>query len=185
MRKRVLAILGAAGFACAVAVAFYYGNDSDAPPVSGTMQNFIVADEPVPAPGVAVIGADGAAVSLERYRGKLIVLNFWATWCGPCIRELPALQRLSDWLPADKARVVLLSQDRGGFAQVTPFLVKLKIGIADSYVDDKPGFSRAAGVRSLPTTILFGPDGTELGRLTGVAEWDSPEALALIAHYME
>ena len=180
-----MAIPGAIVIIVVAAAALYYENGGDAPPVMGAVQNFIVATEAETVPAVSVIDADGGSVAFERYRGKLIVLNFWATWCSPCIRELPSLERLSALLPADKARVVLLSQDRGGFDQVTPFLANLKIDIADSYVDERLGFSRAAAVQSLPTTILFGPDGVELGRLTGVAEWDSPEALALIRYYLK
>jgi thiol-disulfide isomerase/thioredoxin len=187
VRKQVWAILGAGAVAIAfaAAAALYYGARDDAPPVTGSMQNFTVVDRPMPALDVAMLAADGGTQTLDRYRGMLVVMNFWATWCGPCVRELPSLQRLSAALPADRARVVLLSQDRGGFDQVTPFLARLNIDIVDSYVDDKLGMSRAAGVRSLPTTILIGADGTELGRLTGPAEWDSAAALALIDHYLQ
>jgi thiol-disulfide isomerase/thioredoxin len=170
--------------ALAAAAAFYTLGGKDAPPVVGSVQNFTVAGAGEPAPATAIFGPDGGAATLDRYRGTLVVLNFWATWCGPCVRELPSLQRLSATLDPARARVVLVSQDRGGFAQVTPFLDKLGIAIADSWVDDKLAFSRAAGVSALPTTILIGLDGRELGRLTGHADWDSPEALALIRHYL-
>lgn len=166
-----------------VFAAFYYDNQRDAPPVVGSMQNFIVADKPVPAPAVSVIARDGSRVTLDRYRGKLVVLNFWATWCAPCVRELPSLQRLSRRL-SDDGVVILISQDRGGFERVTPFLDKLNIDIADSFVDDRRGYSRAIIVQSLPTTVVMGRDGRELGRLVGPAEWDSPEALALIDYYL-
>jgi thiol-disulfide isomerase/thioredoxin len=177
---------GAAGLATAIAAAafFYSGGRQDAPPLSGSLENFIVAAEPVPVPPVALLAADGSRVTLDRFRGELVVLNFWATWCGPCVRELPSLQRLAARLPAGRARVVVVSQDRDGFERVTPFLVQRAIDIAASYVDERLGFSHAAGVSALPTTILLGPDGRELGRLIGAAEWDSPEAQALIGHYL-
>jgi len=79
---------------------------------------------------------------------------------------------------------VLISQDRGGFKQTDRFLKKFGVNIADSFVDERLKFSRAIGVRSLPTTILIGLDGLEAGRLVGTAEWDSPEALALIEWYL-
>lgn len=186
MRIRVLVTIGAVGVAAFIAAAALYtvGVD-DAPPVAGSVQNFTVAGAGLPVPAIAVHAADGTTATFEQYHGKLVVLNFWATWCGPCIRELPSLQRLSQTLPADKARVILLSQDRGGHPRIGPFLKKLGIAIDDSYVDERLAFSRAAGVASLPTTIVIGPDGTERGRLIGHAEWDSPEALALIGHYLQ
>lgn len=174
----VAAVIGAVA-------ALYTIGGADAPPVGGSVQNFTVETAGVPAPATALIAPDGGMATLDAYRGRLVVLNFWATWCGPCVRELPSLQRLAATLPADRATVVLVSQDRGGFTQVDPFLDKLGIAIGDSFVDDKLAFSRAAGVTALPTTILIGPDGDELGRLVGHAEWDSPEALALIGHYLD
>lgn len=187
MQKQGLMISGAVAVALIAAVfaALYYDDAGDAPPLTGSVVNFIVAEDSLPAPEVGVSSADGGNVTLDRYRGELVVLNFWATWCGPCIRELPSLGRLAASLPQERARVVLLSQDRGGFDQVTPFLEKLGVDIADSFIDDKMAFSRSAGVTSLPTTILFAPDGRELGRLVGHAEWDSPEAKALIDYYLE
>ena len=184
MRTGIWISIAVSVAALAAAAAFYTLGGKDAPPVAGSVRNFTVAGAGMPAPTTAVYGPDGGAATLARYQGKLVVLNFWATWCGPCVRELPALQRLSETLPPERARVVLLSQDRGGFATIAPFLDKLGIAIADSYVDDKLAFSRIAGVAALPTTILIGPDGVERGRLTGHAEWDSPEALALIGHYL-
>ena len=182
MKAAIAGVAVAAGLVSAAA--FYTGDAADAPPVGGSMGNFTVADAAVPAPSVAMRAPDGGAATLADYRGKLVVLNFWATWCGPCVRELPSLQRLAQTLPTERARVVLLSQDRGGFAQVTPFLDKLGIAIADSYVDDKLALSRAAGVSGLPTTLLIGPDGVVIGRLVGHAGWDSPDALALVRHYL-
>jgi thiol-disulfide isomerase/thioredoxin len=191
VRKRnwliVVACLGVVAIAAAIgAVAGLYTiGAADAPPVGGSVQNFTVETAGVPAPATPIEAADGGMATLADYRGRLVVLNFWATWCGPCVRELPSLQRLAESLPENTARVVLISQDRGGFVQIDPFLDRLGIDIADSYVDNRLALSRAAGVTALPTTILIGPDGDELGRLAGHAEWDTPEALALIRHYLD
>lgn len=155
------------------------------PPVAGQVQNFEVFPKPLDTTDVTVLMKDGGKTTLDRFQGKYIVLNFWATWCGPCIRELPSLERLDAALPDDKAQVVLVSQDRAGFKQTERFLKKLNVNFPDNFVDERLKFSRALGVVSLPTTLLIGPDGKEVGRLVGHAEWDSPEALALVNWYLD
>jgi thiol-disulfide isomerase/thioredoxin len=155
------------------------------PPIEGQVQNFEAFPEPLETTDVPVLTKSGGTTTLAQFRGKFVVLNFWATWCGPCIRELPSLERLNAALPDDRAQVVLISQDRGGFKQTERFLRKLEVSFPDNFVDERLKFSRAIGVVSLPTTILIAPDGKEIGRLVGTAEWDSPEALALVNWYLD
>ena len=155
------------------------------PPIEGQVQNYEAFPEPIETSDVTVLTKDGGKTTLEQFKGKFVVLNFWATWCGPCIRELPSLERLDAALPDDKAQVVLVSQDRGGFKQTERFLNKLNVNFPDNFVDERLKFSRSIGVVSLPTTILIAPDGKEVGRLVGTAEWDSPEALALVNWYLD
>ena len=180
MRKIFLTLIGAAAV---VAAPMPAGAGHGEPPIEGIVQNFIALDKPVPAPPTPVVSKDEGPITLDRFRGKFVVLNFWATWCGPCLRELPSLNRLSARFAGNDFAVVLISQDRGGFKQTDRFLKKIEIDIADNFIDEKLAFSRAIGVRSLPTTILIGPDGNEVGRLIGAAEWDEPEAIALIDFY--
>jgi thiol-disulfide isomerase/thioredoxin len=180
MRNILLRLMGAAAV---IAVAMPANADHGEAPIEGIVQNFFELDKPVAAPPTPVVSKDEGPITLDRFQGKFVVLNFWATWCGPCIRELPSLNRLNAQFAGDDFAVVLISQDRGGFKQTDRFLKKLKIDIPDAFIDEKLKFSRAIAVRSLPTTILIGPDGNEVGRLTGSAEWDEPEAIALIDFY--
>ena len=147
------------------------------------MESFAVADTGPPAPTTEFTGRDGESYTLERFRGKVVLVNFWATWCGPCVRELPSLKRLNARLGGESFAVLALSQDRGGWAKMAPFLEKHDLGGLPAFHDPKALAARAAMVRALPTSVLYGADGRELGRLTGHAEWDSDEALALIRHY--
>ncbi len=180
MRDLLLTLMGAAAI---IAVTMPASADHGKAPIEGIVQNFFELDKPVAAPPTPVVSKDEGPITLDRFRGKFVVLNFWATWCGPCIRELPSLNRLNAQFAGDDFAVVLISQDRGGFKQTDRFLKKLKIDIADRFIDEKLKFSRAIGVKSLPTTILLDPDGNEVGRLIGSAEWDEPEAIALIDFY--
>jgi thiol-disulfide isomerase/thioredoxin len=160
-------------------------NTDSGPPIEGQVQNYEPLLPPLPVPDVTVLAQKDGPITLDRFKGKFVVLNFWATWCGPCIRELPSLERLNTELGGEKAQVVLISQDRDGFKQTDRFLKKLKVNLPDNFIDERLKFSRAISVGSLPTTILIGPDGMELGRLVGSAEWDSPEALDLINWYID
>ncbi len=180
MRKIFFTLTGAVALVAATVSANAEHGEA---PIEGIMQNFIELDKPVAAPDTPVVSKDEGPITLDRFHGKFIVLNFWATWCGPCIRELPSLHRLNAEFAGDDFAVVLISQDRGGFKQTDRFLKKLKVNIPDNFIDEKLKYSRAIGVRSLPTTILIGPDGNEFGRLVGSAEWDEPEAVALIEFY--
>ena len=149
------------------------------------MQNFSVAEMGPPAPATEFTGRNGESYTLEKFRGKVVLVNFWATWCGPCVRELPSLKRLNARLGGDRFAVLALSQDLGGWDRIAPFWERHGLDGLAAFHDPKARAARAAKVRGLPTTVLYGRDGRELGRLVGHAEWDSDEALALLRHYIE
>lgn len=159
--------------------------EDSAPPISGTLTNFTPAESLRPVPETSFVGLDGTKSSLADFRGRVVVLNFWATWCRPCIREMPSLDRLQAELGGQNFSVVLVSQDRNGEDRVPSFLARLGLKHLTSYLDPLHPLFRAFGSRVLPTTILIDTEGNELGRLDGPAEWDRPEALALIRHYLE
>lgn len=122
---------------------------------------------------------------LKAYRGKVLVLNFWATWCGPCVREMPSLVRLQQRLGGDSFTVIALSEDLKGFDVITPFIAKHELGALPVFHDPKGRSLLALKVLGLPTSVLFDRAGNELGRLTGHAEWDSDEAVVLIRHFLD
>lgn len=123
-------------------------------------------------------------VSLDSYRGKYILANFWATWCSPCIREMPALDRLAANLETRNLMVVAISQDEGGPAQVKPFIEKLKLNkIRILYDTDKRAF-RDFALRGLPTTVLISPEGKLLSRLEGGAAWDEGSLAAQVENLL-
>ncbi|UUX48173.1 TlpA family protein disulfide reductase [Nisaea acidiphila] len=153
------------------------------PPQRGDMVKFVPASEDRSAPDTPFISADGEPIKLDSYRGKTVLVNFWATWCPPCVKELPSLDRLNAELADKNFEVVLVSIDRGGARVFEPFLEKLGIRELRSSADSKAALMRAFKAPGLPTTYLIGPDGTIKGRLVGDAEWDSAAAKELIMYY--
>jgi thiol-disulfide isomerase/thioredoxin len=152
--------------------------------VSGLGQ-FIAADPPRPAPELAFDDGTGKTVTLADFRGRVVLVNLWATWCEPCVREMPALDRLEAAMGSKDFAVILVSQDRGGAHVVEPFFAKLGLTSLRTYLDPKGIVGRGFGVRGLPTTILLDRDGAELGRTEGGTDWDGAAAAALIRRYVE
>jgi thiol-disulfide isomerase/thioredoxin len=136
------------------------------------------------APELTVIGLDEAPASLSAYKGKLVLLNLWATWCAPCVKEMPALLRLQQKMGPEGLQVVALSQDRGSAHVVKPFLAEKKLSELTVLLDPKSTTMKAMQIRGLPTTILISRDGKEIGRMEGDYEWDGPEAIALIQKHL-
>jgi thiol-disulfide isomerase/thioredoxin len=122
---------------------------------------------------------------LSDFAGRVVLLNLWATWCAPCVREMPTLDRLQAELGGPDFEVVALSSDRAGAAAVEPFFRTHGLSRLGVYLDPQGEATRALGTRGLPTTVLIDREGREVGRLEGVAEWDSPEAKALIRAYID
>ena len=152
----------------------------------GTVKNFEIAAAPKPAPDISWRAADGSDVSLRNYAGKTVLINFWATWCAPCITELPSLLRLQEKLGPKSDNppiaVVALNIDRGaaGADKARAMLRRLKLeGLAFNH-DSQSQAYRALGIEVMPTTIVFDKEGREAGRLRGPAEWDAPEAVKLL-----
>ena len=137
------------------------------------------------APFRAVSLATGDSVGLDHYAGDVVLLNIWATWCAPCLGELPSLNRLQTHLKDEPFVVIALNEDRkAGLETIESVYRDIRIEALPLYLDPDGKVARALQVTGLPTTVLFDRDGRELGRLVGPAEWDGPDALALIRHYL-
>jgi thiol-disulfide isomerase/thioredoxin len=140
---------------------------------------FIPAVRPWPAPAVGFTDVDGRNFSFSDFAGKLILVNLWATWCAPCRREMPSLDRLQTRL-GNKIAILAISEDRGGSKAVAPFVGKLGIKAIKTYLDPRSAVGRAFNVDGLPTSFLIDRQGRVLGRVEGGAEWDSPKMLAIL-----
>lgn len=137
---------------------------------------FIPADPAQPAPEISLTGRDGKPATLADFKGKLVLLNLWATWCQPCLKEMPSLAELPKTL-GDKFVLLAVSEDRGGDPVVGPFVDKLGLDTVKIYLDPGSNVGHAFKVRGLPTSIVIGPEGDVLGRVEGAADWHSAKML--------
>ncbi|WP_293549317.1 TlpA disulfide reductase family protein [Parvibaculum sp.] len=148
--------------------------------VTGPVGNFQPAATPEPVPDLEFHDKDGKTVHLSDFRGRLVLLNLWATWCVPCREEMSALDGLQAALGSDRFQVLALSVDKDGLELARAFLKEVKAGHLGLYNDPTSGANFKVRGYGLPTTLLVSPDGKELGRIVGPAEWNAPEAHALI-----
>jgi thiol-disulfide isomerase/thioredoxin len=159
--------------------------DSAVPPIGGTVAKFSPTDPGRPAPIEPFLDAAGNEVSLHDFGGKVVLLNLWATWCAPCIKELPSLDRLQAQLGSDRFQVVAVSVDRRGAEAVRPYFEKLGIANLPIYAEPKNQLAQSLGLTVLPSTIVVGPHGVMVGHIIGAVEWDAPEAQDLLRFYID
>jgi thiol-disulfide isomerase/thioredoxin len=151
----------------------------------GEMANFVFRKTPEPLPPLSYVDASGTARTEADLKGRVVLLNLWATWCVPCLKEMPALDRLQKDLGSAKFEVVALSVDRAGPDAAKKFLDKIKIENLRLYADGTAKAAAALKAVGMPTTLLLNADGAEIGRLIGPAEWDSADAKKLIQAVMK
>jgi len=139
----------------------------------------VEATRPLPA-DLVFTDAEGTAKRIADFAGRGLVINLWATWCAPCVAEMPALDRTQASLAADGILVLPLSSDRGGRGQVEPFYRDRGLQHLRIWLDPRGAAARLLGARGLPTTVIVDREGVERARLEGAAEWDTPAMLAAI-----
>lgn len=144
----------------------------------GDMKKLAIHMSPVPVPEAVLVDLTDAPRSLAEYRGKWVVLNFWATWCAPCREEMPSLDRLQAAMP--DIAVVPVATGRNAVAGIERFFAEAGIKTLPMLRDPKSELARAMGVLGLPVTVILNPDGQEVARLIGDAEWDSDSAKAVL-----
>lgn len=170
-----------ASLALSLIVAISPGRASAAAPPCGkppeTIAKFEATREPQPAPSEAFTDETDKERTLADFRGSGLIVNFWATWCAPCVKEMPSLDRLAHQVKGDGLIVLALSADREGSPVVRKFYDKNDIEHLPVAIDRLSRMARTLGVGGLPTTVMFNADGQEVGRVVGTAEWDAPATL--------
>ncbi len=159
------------------------GGQNDPPVFLGTIRQYTLLQPVEPAPLTPMLDYSGAVLDLSRYRGRVVLLNLWASWCLPCLWELPALDRLQAALGGERFTVLALSIDEEGFAAARPYFEKLGLRHLGLF-RDLGGAEQALAPTGLPASYIIDHRGRIMGYLMGPAAWDSPEAKALVGYYI-
>lgn len=163
------------------------------PPFRSASSQFILLRPPPSAPNASIHALNGAITNLRQFRGKVVVLNFWATWCAPCVYEIPSLNRLAAKIDPSRLAVIAVSIDRDGAAAVTPFVTGHQLTHLPIYLDPDQRLGSlgsnhvdagALPLWGLPVTYILDKEGRAVGYLTGAAKWDSPEADAFLGYFL-
>ncbi|MGB7241385.1 MAG: TlpA disulfide reductase family protein [Sulfitobacter sp.] len=147
----------------------------------GDMKKLIVHTTPKATSSAAFQLADDAGpVSLDDYRGKYILLNFWATWCAPCRKEMPMLSALQTEFGGPDFEVLTIATGRNSPAGITKFFKEQNISNLPRHQDPKQQLASQMGIFGLPITVILDREGREIARLRGDADWNSDSAKAII-----
>jgi thiol-disulfide isomerase/thioredoxin len=151
----------------------------------GEMAKLVLHEEALAPIDEAFRDAEGNEQRFADFAGKVVLVNLWATWCAPCRAEMPSIDRLAAAMAGEDLVVAALSTDRFGAERIGEFFDEIGVEHLAIYQDKRSEVARAAGAIGLPVTLLLDRGGREVARLTGDAEWDSPEARALLTRLIE
>lgn len=148
----------------------------------GDMKKLVLLDAPMTLPEAVLLDAEDGEHSLADYKGKWVVLNFWATWCAPCRHEMPSLDRLQVAMP--EIAVVPVATGRNAVEGIKRFFEEAGVKNLPILRDPQSDLARGMRVMGLPVTVILNPEGQEVARLIGDAEWDSDSAKAVLGALM-
>lgn len=148
----------------------------------GDMKKLALHPAPQPLNDVVLLDAEDTEIALSSYKGKWVLVNFWATWCAPCRKEMPSLDRLQADLP--ELTVLPVATGRNAVPGIKSFYAEAQINQLPIIRDPKSELARNAAVLALPVTLILNPDGQEVGRLIGDADWASDSAKAILTALM-
>ena len=149
---------------------------------SGEMRKLVVHEAPVPVPETEFTAADGAPTTLAASNGRVRLVNFWATWCAPCRKEMPALDALQRAKGGDDFEVITIATGRNAPEAIAAFREEAGITDLPNALDPKGRLAAAMGVAGLPVSVILDREGGEVARMMGDADWNGADAHALIDH---
>jgi thiol-disulfide isomerase/thioredoxin len=147
----------------------------------GELRSMRLHSRPMIVPPISFTDRRGNSLNLKDMAGKVVVLNLWATWCVPCVKEMPALDRLQERFTNRDIQVLAISQDRAGNKIVPAYFAKLGLRTIGMYFDNSSSIMTNVRAFGLPTTLVIDPQGREVARLIGAINWDAEE----VARFLE
>lgn len=144
-----------------------------------------VAKEKSPAPEISVTSiVDGSSLRLSDLKGKVVLLNFWATWCPPCREEIPSMMKLNSFMAGKPFQMVAVSIDEGGKAAVEAYFKESGFSLP-TYLDPSAASSKAYGITGVPESFIIDKQGVLVKKIVGGAAWNSPEVVAFLEGLMK
>lgn len=150
----------------------------------GSMKKLIFSD-PAEVSDAVFTHADGGEFTLDDFEGKYVLVNFWATWCAPCRKEMPMLSELQTEFGGDSFEVLTIATGRNEIVGIKRFFDEISVDNLPLYLDPRQTLAREMAVLGLPITLILDPEGREIARMRGDAEWNSDSAKAIIAAMIE
>lgn len=181
----VLSLLSAAPLAAQASETEVAVNDADFRTVAKKLRGFRMISNTPPLPDAKIFDGDFKPVSLKEFEGKALLINFWATWCTPCVQEMPDLNELQAELGGDKFQVVAIASGSQVGKNPDAFLKEYDLRALDLYLDPHASVMTMMGTKTLPTTLVVDRSGRILGGIQGKAPWASPEAKAILKHLID
>lgn len=151
----------------------------------GDMKKLNFHSNPVPVSAQSYEKVDGSQGALSDYKGQVVLLNFWATWCAPCRHEMPMLSELQSELGGDQFSVVTLATGRNPLPAINKFFGEINIDNLPKHRDPQQRLGREMGIFGLPITVVLNREGQEIARLQGDADWSSDSAKAILRTLVE
>ncbi|WP_299811082.1 TlpA disulfide reductase family protein [uncultured Shewanella sp.] len=184
--RSTIAGLAAATMLFAAGAQAYPGMEKQAQKqVQSSVDLISVLPKPFPIEAVAFKDSEGASVDFSQYKGKVIMVNMWATWCPPCVRELPAISRFSAKIGSDDFEVLPVSIDLEGNKQVEPFLKSLGMEDFNTYYDKEQKLGNVFPLDTIPATFILNREGELIAFVRTFVDWDDDKAVTLIKSFLE
>ncbi len=163
----------------------YPGMQQATKPMESTVDLINVLPKTFPIEPVAFNDVDGKAIDFSQFKGKIIMVNMWATWCPPCVRELPAIERLATKFKAEDFVLLPISIDAEGKQQVQPFLNSLGMPNFNSYYDQSQSLGDVFPLDTIPATFILDQQGQLIAFVRSYVDWDDAKAVSLIQDFID
>tara|TARA_B100002051_G_C16730297_1_gene637831 strand:- start:1001 stop:1579 length:579 start_codon:yes stop_codon:yes gene_type:complete len=165
--------------------AFFYNYDEKGPVLSGQIEKFVFSKKETNYSNIFWYDLKGNEIKLNEQRGKIVLINFWASWCLPCIRELPSIDKLSAGLDNREFKSIVINIDKRNRENSIRMFEDLDLHNLEYFYDSAGYLTSLLKIDVIPTTIIYNKNGDEIGRLVGEANWNSKDVLRFLKFFLE